>query len=642
MGRKARDKKSRPGSIAATSPVAAASPASSASTEGNDSLASSPAPRPTPAPARAAVGGRGGWPLPPRAALWALAIAAATGLAYANAVDTPFLLDDPINIVKNTKIQKPLDLVLLLRDPRALVSLTLRWNWMLGGAAVAGYHVLNIALHAATGWLVYALAFAILRRGGEPAAADRRSAPSRERDTELLAATAALVFVLHPVQTESVTYVIQRAEILVSAAFVGAMLAYDAMASGAGRGAMAALAASCVVGVYSKPSFAVLPALLVVQDLCFLSRGNLRAMARRWPALALAAAAAAATFLLTARVGSFESPTAGFDIEGISPTAYLAAQPGVLVHYLRVVLWPTDLCFDCGYRGAWPVHATFLGDGVVLPVVLLAALSLSSLAAWKRRPALPFAVFASAVVLAPTSSFVPLADFYVEHRLYLAVAFLAIALVPPADTALRAALSRAGLGAAAMRAARASTAAVVLLALAAATLARNQLLGDPIAMMEDSLSKAPANERVQYNLANAYKRAGRFDDAIRHYEEAIRLIPGVARSYQNLGSLHLEQGRAEKALEVFEAGAAAKPEAAVAHRNVANALMALGRYDEALAKCEHAITLEPKNPNGYRGAGDALMRLGRRGEAIAMWKRGLVEAPGDAVLRERLKKAGAS
>jgi hypothetical protein len=537
--------------------------------------------------------------------MWMVALVAVTFAVYASALDNPFLLDDPTNIAKNPVIQKPLSLFALAGDPRAVVTASLRWNYATGGLAVTGYHVLNVVAHALAGILVFALARATLRLdvfGGRYAPVARH-----------LAGVVALLFLLHPIQTESVTYVIQRAEIFVSAALAGALLSLVAMQRGPSRAGMIGLAASCVFGMYSKPSFAVVPALLAVYDFLLLARGSVRSMAARWPAYAIATAAAVATFALTRAAGSFTgSDTAGFEMEDITPAGYLAAQPGVVVHYLRRVLWPAGLCFDCGYRGPWPVLPTFLGDSVVLPLVILAVLGAASLAVVRRQPRFAFALVGSAVVLAPTSSVVPLADFYVEHRLYLPIAFVALALVPAAWDALAAAAQRFAVPLRTAATIGAGGAAAVCVALAVATVGRNALLASPIELMQGALVQAPQSERLHYNLANALKREGRLDEAEPHYREAIRLLPHIVRSYQNLGSLYLAQGKLEPALEVYLAAVAAKPGVAMAHRNVANTYLKLGRPREALEAAERALAIEPTSPNGLRLAAEAKRQLGVR------------------------------
>ncbi len=564
--------------------------------------------------------------------LWLAGLIVVTTITYSGALDTPFLLDDPINITKNETISHPLGIAALLRDPRAVVTASLRWNYLAGGFTEHGYHVLNVAAHALTGCLVFVLSLATLRLG---VFEDRYRAAAVP-----LAGVAAAIFLLHPMQTESVTYVIQRAEIFVSAGLLGALLSLVAMRGGISLAGIVGLVVSCVIGMYSKPSFAVVPALLLAYDVCFLSRGRMAGVVSRWPVYAISAAAMALTFAITKLAGSFEGPTQGFDIEGITPFGYLAAQPGVVVHYLRTALWPAHLCFDCGYRGPWPVVATFLGSSVAVPALILALVAAGSLAAWKKQPLVTFAVFGSAIVLAPTSTVIPLADFYVEHRMYLPIAFLAMALVPGAYDGLRALASRFALPATGARIAGAALGVLACASLAVATTRRNDLLGNPTALMEDAVRQAPQNERLQYNLANAYKREGRLDDAIPHYEAAIRLLPNVIRSYQNLGTLYLSQNRLDDALRVFLAGVKAKPDVGMAHRNLATTYLRLGRNEEALEAAREAVRVEPAQPNGLKLVGDALLALGRRDEAERTWREGQSQFPNDSSFSERLSRLG--
>ena len=570
--------------------------------------------------------------LPPHAALWGLALLAVTVFSYLGALQTPFLLDDPVHITKNTVIQRPLLLSALLADPRAVVTLSLRWNYLMGGLDVAGYHALNIAAHALTGFLVFALSWATL---GLMVFRDRYL-----RHRESLAAVAALIFLLHPIQTESVTYIIQRAEVFAAAALLASLLALLAMRDRVTPRGLAALVSACVVGAYSKPSFAVVPALLLLFDVCFLSRGSWKSFASRWPVYLVATLATLLSFSVSQSSGSLSGNTAGFEMEGITALGYLSTQFGVIVHYLRVTLWPSNLCFDCGYRGPWPVLPTFLGDSVLLPLGILTSLVAASVACWKRQPLATLAVLGSAVVLLPTSSALPLADFYVEHRMYLPIALLALALVPLTHEACTWLAKRTGAPQNVLRFGQLALAGGVVVALAGATHARNVLFSDPIALMEDSLARAPQNERVHYNLANAYKRLGRTDDAIPHYQAAIELLPNIIRSYQNLGALYMQQGKPELALDVYLAGVAAKPEVAMAHRNVANAYLRLSRGEEALAAADRSLRLDPSSPNGYRLRGDALLKMGQRSEAIAAWRDGLARVPSDTELQERLSAMG--
>jgi len=607
MGRKARDKKDRPRFTDAAGPA--------------------PAPRTAAVTARPRVSVA----LPERAGLWAIGLAVLAAACYLNALDVPFLLDDPINIAKNPTIQKPLSLAALLLDQRAVVTASLRINYASSALAVASYHLLNLGAHIVAGWLLFALAYITLRL---PLFETRYA-----RAAEPLAAAVAALFLLHPMQTESVTYIIQRSEIFVSAALVAALLGFVAIDADEPRpGPLAFLTAACLLGAYSKPSFAVVPALLLLYDCCFLSRGRLDEIKRRWPAYAIAVAAAAWTFVLSSASGSFEARTAGFSIEGIDPLQYASAQLGVVLTYLRLALWPNALCFDCGYQGPWPVLASALGNGVVVPAAVLASIAAGALALWRSYPLATFAVLGSAVALAPTSTLVPLADFYVEHRMYLAIGLLALALVPALFDATAALAARFGLSTIVLQGTRRVLAAVVLTALALLTVARNQVFADPLRLLLDTVAKAPQSERTQYNLANEYKRRGQQDEAIQRYKEAIRIAPHVARAYMNLGSIYLEQQRNEEAMQIFLAGSQNVPGMAMTHRNLAVAYARLGRHADSLAAAQRSLSIDPNNVNGHNLTAQAFDSLGRRQEAIAEYEKVLELDPGQAATKKRLEQ----
>ncbi|HYB99172.1 MAG TPA: tetratricopeptide repeat protein [Candidatus Limnocylindrales bacterium] len=569
--------------------------------------------------------------MPPRAALWAGILALIVAVSYANSLETPFVLDDPLHITKNPRIQRPLDIGSLFRDTRATVTASLRFNYSSSGLDVTSYHLLNVVAHLFTGYLVFLFSYVTLRL---PSMGGRF-----ERSADGIAAAVAAIFLLHPIQTESVTYVIQRSEIFASGALVAALLAFIDATDLRRRGALAGLAAACLFGAYSKPMFVVVPAVLAAYDFCFLSR-NIRGMAERGIGYAIAIVSSILVLVLSTRSGSFSGTTAGFDVEGITPMQYLATQFGVVVYYLRVALWPDRLCFDCGYQGPWPVLASPLGDSVILPLAILLGLLVLGAALWRSYPPVLFAVLGSAFVLAPSSSIVPLADFYVEHRMYLAIGLMALALVPLAHQATATLGQRLGLQAESMKKGRLALAGAVCVVLGLLTLQRNTVYADKLVLMQDTLAKAPNSERVQYNIANEYGRRGQREKAIEHYKEAIRIAPGIVRSYMNLGSLYLKNNQVEEALQTFLGGVKAKPHNAMAHRNAGSAYLRLGKLQEGLASIERAIALDPGNANGHKLRGQALQALRRTDEAREAFRRASELNPGDADLKARLEQLG--
>jgi hypothetical protein len=294
------------------------------------------------------------------------------------------------------------------------------------------------------------------------------------------------------------------------------------------------------------------------------------------------------------------SRSAGFDLEAVSPWQYLRWQLGVLPYYLRLVLWPDRLCFDCGLRGPWPVVTSLLGERLWLHVLLVAGVAGLAWALRRRAPIATFALVGSAIVLAPTSSFVPLLDAYVEHRLYLPIGFLALLAASAGFDLVRVAASRLPLPPSAARAAGVGLALALCLALAWRTVERNRAYVDPAVLYEQSVAVAPQNERSLYDLANIYSRRGDVERAVARYETAIRRHPGAVRSYVNLGSLYLRTGDLQRAAALYEEAAKRAPSLALVQRNLTHVYLELGDRERALAAAERAVAIAPRDRQNQR------------------------------------------
>jgi tetratricopeptide (TPR) repeat protein len=548
-------------------------------------------------------------------------------VAYANSLDAPFLLDDRPQIEKAGTIRS-LDPVAMWRSARPTVTLTLAINYAMGALGVTVYHVTNLLLHLGCSvllffWARWTLGLAALR--------ERYAAP-----VEAMALAVAAIFLVHPLQTGAVTYVIQRAEIMASIALI-AFVWVAVRATDAWRAAPALLAISLLGGM-SKPSFAIAPLLLAIYDWCIVADGDWRAMARRWPIYAVAIAVVAVGTWAGWPTGT--GNTAGLDVKGISPLDYLQMQFGVLVYYLTLLLWPHPLCFDCGYKQPWPVLDSFLGDAVVAPAVMLAVLGIAALALRRRAPLFTLAVLGSAVVLAPTSSLLPLTDIYFEHRLYLCVGLFALALVPDAARALMMLGEARGWSIGRIRRSMAGVAAIVVAVLALVTIARNHTYADEIRLLEDTLAKAPGSARSVYNLGNEYKRQGRRSDAIAMYRKSLEADPDYLMAWVNLGSEYMKEDRNEEAAEAFRSGVTRHPEVAMPRRNLARALWKLERREEAVAEALEAARLDPADPKGRKLLAQVYQGLGRRSEALAEWKVYLGMVPNDSEARDAVASLG--
>jgi len=351
-----------------------------------------------------------GW----RAAVLALAVV----LVYANSLRAPFVIDDQAAIVQNEQIR---DLsrpsAVLLPDSespvagRPLVNLSFALNYAAGGLDVRGYHVVNIALHLACALL----AFGFIRRTLElPRVRRRFGAGSID-----LAFAAALLWAVHPLNSEVVDYLTQRSESLMALMYLLTLYAANrAVTEPRSRAWQTLAVAACALGMLCKESMATAPVMVALYDRVFAFDSWRDAVRNRWRLYA----GLGATWVILAVIvlNGARSGVAGLS-SGVSPWTYLLNQTIVITHYLRLSIWPSGLVVFYG----WPAPLT-LGD-VVPYAVLILALMAATIAAFARAPAVGFLGAWFFLTLAPASSVVPVAtEVGAERRMYLPLLALVV------------------------------------------------------------------------------------------------------------------------------------------------------------------------------------------------------------------------
>lgn len=557
-------------------------------------------PRGATAPSPASRGPRAA----PRSATLALIapaiVVAAAFAAYANSFSVPLLLDDYIDIIKSPSIKSIESPLAYLTRSRGVILFTYALNYSLGGRDVWGYHLLNVLVHAVNGVLVYALVLTTLRL---PWAQGRYAARA-----PALALFTALAFTLHPLQTMAVSYISQRAESIASLFYLLTVVAF-ARACTAVDGARRALYAAAALGaaflgVVSKQIVATVPLTALLYYFCFLHDGRMPSR-RAWiAAAALAAPVAYAVFLSWNYLSRPAAPaadglpatwlfsaSAGFALEGVTSWQYLLTQFGVIVHYLRLIVLPVGQCFDYG----WPLVDSPWRADVLLPLLLLLVVAAAAVLAFRRYRLATFCVAWFFVVIAPSSSILPLRDAAFEHRVYLPiVGLLWLAVVGAHDAApWLAARLRTGTGGVLRN--LAVLGVVWLTMLGVATVGRNRLFQDPNALAADSAAKAPWHWRPFFTLGSQLAEQGRDAEAIPYLEKAIELGPEHGQAFVALGGIRERQGQYEEARRLYEQATRTSERSviAAAHANLGNLYMARGMDAEAIKSYEEASRLMP-------------------------------------------------
>lgn len=537
-----------------------------------------------------------------------LLLALAVLCAYHGSFGGAFVFDDLPRIVENPHIRRAWPPWEAMTDTsRPLVQLSFALNYALGGLDVRGYHAVNLIIHVLAVLALFGVVRRTLARSVFPASI-RSAAPA-------LALASALVWAVHPLQTQAVTYVVQRSESLMSLCYLLVLYCFIRGVDSPAPGRWYGLAlASAVLGATCKPVIATAPLLVALYDRIFVARSARELLARRWPLYLGLAGIWPLVGLVLARGAADWSNSAGLSFASITPAQYAATEPGVVIHYLGLVLWPHSLVLDYG----WPVAET--ARDVVPAAVLIGALLGATLWALQRWPGVGFFAAWFFLVLLPSSSAIPIADTAFEHRMYLPLAGVVVLVVLGAHAAFRRLPGGGGV---------AGTAALVVAAgaLTALTVRRNLDYRSELAIWTDTVAKRPANARAHQDLAVVLDREGRLAEAIAEYEQALRLRPSYADALSSLGWAVYRRGEAERAVGYYRAALEADPWHAGTHTNLGVALADQGKTAQAVAEFTVALGASPGSPEAHYNLGVALAGEGRLAEAADHERAALASRP---------------
>ena len=422
---------------------------------------------------------------------------------------------------------------------------------------------------------------------------------------------------MHPLQTESVTYVIQRAESLMGLFYLLTLYCFIRGAQSPEPRAWHLLAVlSCLLGMGTKEVMVTAPLIVLAYDRTFVAGGFRQALRlRRGLYLGLAFTWIVPLFLAAGLHGR----GVGYGL-GYSWKDYGLTECWVVAHYILLALWPHPLIFDYGTDIVGRLRD-------VLPsACLLAVLAGAALIAFIRRSALGFAGVWFFLILAPSSSIVPVAfQPMAEHRMYLSLAAVMALLVAGAWALLGRRSMALVLAAAA--------------ALGACALMRNRDYGTETSIWADTVLRRPSNSRAHLALGSALAMEWRNDEAARQFEETLRIDPGDFQARRNLGLAFYHMGRADDALAQYRAIAPPTPDSAALHYDIGLALDLAGRTPEAVGEYARAVELNPEDAEARNNLGSALFRTGRVAEAIFQYGLALGLRPDSARIHFNLAMA---
>jgi len=606
-------------------------------------------------------------------------------IAYSNSFQVPFVFDGHNYIVEQpwiaevwsgdkakideflTKAQtRPLAYFTFAVDHRTSMWVT-RERTKPTGHYLPVWHTTSLAIHIIAGLALYGVArraFRSPRLGGRFDACAER-----------FALVIALVWVVHPLNTQSVTYLYQRHESLMGMFYFLTLYFFTRFAErGWFRwGWAGASFLGCLAGMVSKEAMATAPMVILWYDLVFVARSDRRfaagflrfarhaiprirlvryliawvlqssvcEMVRRRGFCHLAHFATLPVLAGLMMATPYRDAGIG-DTSRVTPQEYAMTQFGVVRHYMLLSIYPVDLNIDYAWKKVvdWPLSDGFpyappaklkVVDGnwgaIVFPALVVVGFGFLTLLAIFRAPALGFLAGSFFVILAPTSSLYPIVDYCFEHRMYVPLAPLLALILVVANAAFDWGYGKLTRNIAVSVALKTLVVILIVSAFVALTHHRNHDYRSRVALWEDVVRKAPKNDRAQYNFGVYLQIEGTpesMDEALAEYAEKSKTDPNV-----ELKIAPTTESMDRAIAQYFET-LKLNPSYGSAHLNLANIYLYRGQLPEALEHFDNLLKLEPYHPEGRYGFADVLFRMQRYQEARLALEKLLDDDPENA------------
>ena len=513
-------------------------------------------------------------------------------LAYANSFSVPLLLDDWSTIRDNPHLHQTWPLWPALSPPaqtgvvgRPVANLSFVLNYAGTGASLIGFHAVNLLIHV----LAALTLFGVVRRSLAVAS----FAGPVNRHADAFAGAVATLWLLHPLQTASVTYISQRTESLMGLFYLVTLYCFLRASAVPGRLWRVLAVIACALGMATKEGMVTAPVAVLLLDRWFVA-GSFAAAWRQRRGFYLALAST--WLLLAALMRGLHERGVGLDL-GPAWWRYLLIECEAVTRYLGLGVWPARLVFDYGIEFGAPGGGTVFAAAVVCAVILVAVVGTV------RKTVPGFVAVWFLLTLAPTSSIVqiPLQPI-AENRPYLALAAIVLAF---ATLTFR-------LGPRLAFALLATTAAI----LGGVTFARNADYRTEATIWADTVAKRPGSSRAHNNLGQALQQLGRYPEAGAQFEAALAIEPNYALAHANLASTCGAQGDHASAIAHARRALALDPTVLVGAYNLAVGLMHSGQLADAAEAFRAVLRLRPAHADAHHWLAKTLLLLDRPADAL--------------------------
>ncbi len=538
---------------------------------------------------------------------------------YLPSFNAPFQFDDYRIIVNNILIKAPTKIERIWRwDPsRFLSHMTFALNYAFGKKEVFSYHVVNFVLHLATSLSVLAFAYLILNK-----LYDRRGGKLKE-DVPFIAFFAFLLFLVHPIQTSAVTYIVERSAILATFFYIWALIGYILYRENNQRRFYALSLSAAFLGCFCKPIIITLPlAIAAYEHVSTYPRRESfkKTIFKVFPYFLVILLVPLLLILWRykqADLSKYMDITR--ETTYLTRSEYLLTQINVVRTYLRLLFYPVHQNLDYDYG----IVRTFWNYPTVLSFALLSSVLALGMAFLKKQKVISFAIFWFFITLSLESSVFPIADVIFEHRLYLPLAGFVL-LVPVCISAV-----------VANKQLRTILLVIIIAVLSVLTFKRNLVWHNAVEFMESIQSQSANKSRIYNSLGFAYYKAGKVDEAERAFKKCLTISPtGViaSRARNNLGIIYYNRGDYVKAFEEFQQAlkfSEGEHAAAIAYNHMGRIRLAQEKWQEAIDYYTKALDLSPLMYESLNNRGAVYRKQGKFESALKDYNHALAINPVD-------------
>lgn len=526
------------------------------------------------------------------------------GIVYSNSFYGPFYFDDIPSIVNNPAIRNINNIKNIWNfwPTRFITYLSIAFNYQIGGLNTFGYHVFNLIIHLFSTillWWLVTLTFRMPLIKKEPISFYAKP----------IAFFISVIFLLHPIQTQPVNYIVQRAVLLTAMLYLLSLSLYAKLrleiennpVPGAWKIYYIGSLIAAIMSMFSKEMAITLPVTICLYEFCFL--GNKKNSKWKYLIVFMAVILIIPLVMLVTKSVDFSGMRRMVeDGPNISSWQYFLTQLRVLVTYIGLLFMPVNQNLDYDY----PIMKSIFELPVILSSLLLFLILAAAIKLFRDKRLISFGIFWFFITLLPESSFIPIKDVIFEHRLYLPIIGFSIVLVSGPYYLF------GGKGAKLIF----ILFSLLIVCYSAMSYQRNKVWQDELTLWEDTVHKSPGKARPYINRGTAYQKKNNFARAIFDCTKAIEIDPNYADAYYNRGNTFLKKSKYDEAILDYDKTIKIEPNNAKAYNNRGLAYFSKGNYAQAISDCSKAIEINPNYVDAYFKRGNAYLKEGSYDKAI--------------------------